>query len=629
MPNPGGRRHGRERQGGSDRRRSFGRGSQDRDAEAAPNAIGELRRSAAASTFGPGAVADLRTSKGAPVSVIMAGLDEWQDNFPDQERDLVYDPRLQRALGVDAFRLAPVWHSGEGSASRRIPAARFPRWLQCPKCHRIDETANWSTAAGDAGRWCAACTASAEGGSKVHVVPVRFIRACRAGHIDEFPWRNWLTHDANCRGSSILRLIARGTGLARLLLCCDGCAAERSMDAAFDRSGPGRWRCTRWEPWLGVTATECDEAMRAVQRGASNLYFPVSESSLLIPPWDDEIQLRLGHYWPDLLDVPPDERRSWLVTRVGNGRIQPPTGWSPEHFVSSVLERARVYEEPPADLRDGEWHRIAYSNPTTTPSRDFEVRLEVVRRELQPEVALLARVVRLREIRALRGFTRIDPPPSGGDTGPAVIAPISRRAYRWLPAVEVRGEGLVVGLDEAIVASWEARANVVRRFEPLNTAWRAQYLDRYGVEPRRRLTPRFLLVHTLAHVLMRRLSLQCGYSSSALRERLYVGDGMAGALIYTGTTDADGTLGGLQREGQAERAASLLREAIADVRWCSSDPLCSTGAMAAADSLNLAACHACSLAPETSCEEFNQFLDRACLIGTPAAPELGFFSAWV
>ena len=137
------------------------------------------------------------------------------------------------------------------------------------------------------------------------------------------------------------------------------------------------------------------------------------------------------------------------------------------------------------------------------------------------------------------------------------------------------------------------------------------------------------MIHTLAHALMGQLTLDCGYSSTALRERLYVRSGdraMAGLLIFTATTDDDGTLGGLQRQGDPERIGRTVEAAVRSQAWCSSDPLCIEDMMAPGDGLTLAACHACVLAPETSCEEFNRFLDRALLVGTPSQPGLGFFT---
>jgi len=174
---------------------------------------------------------------------------------------------------------------------------------------------------------------------------------------------------------------------------------------------------------------------------------------------------------------------------------------------------------------------------------------------------------------------------------------------------------------------------VIQRISALDERHKASWRERFGedVAPSP-ITPRQVLVHTLAHALMRQLTLDCGYSSTALRERLYVDQGeasMAGLLIYTATTDDDGTLGGLQREGSPDRMERTIKAAIQAQAWCSSDPLCIEDLLVGENGMSLAACHACVLAPETSCEAFNNFLDRALLVGSPQDPSLGFFHALV
>ena len=168
------------------------------------------------------------------------------------------------------------------------------------------------------------------------------------------------------------------------------------------------------------------------------------------------------------------------------------------------------------------------------------------------------------------------------------------------------------------------------RAHSVHEAWRDEWRRRYGQsEPTWRITARYLLAHTFAHAMMGQLTIECGYSTAALRERLYVSDGsdgMAGILMYTATSDSDGTLGGLQRQGDAHRIERAIGAAIRAMEWCSSDPLCIEGIIAGSDGLSIAACHACVLAPETACEEYNRFLDRASLVGLPGAPAVGFFS---
>ena len=246
---------------------------------------------------------------------------------------------------------------------------------------------------------------------------------------------------------------------------------------------------------------------------------------------------------------------------------------------------------------------------------------------LHPYFSRIVRVVRLREVRALRGFTRINPP---GDEDSPDIAAIAVGEPGWLPAVEVRGEGIFLAFNQDTLHRWEVRDLVEVRARRVHAAWRIEWQKRYGEgDLPWRITARYLLAHTFAHALMRQLTLECGYSTAALRERLYVsdgGEGMAGLLIYTATPDSDGTLGGLQRQGESHRVERAVDAAIQAMEWCSSDPLCIEGMIAGSDGLSLAACHACVLAPETACEEYNRFLDRALLVGLPGAPEVGFFS---
>ena len=126
------------------------------------------------------------------------------------------------------------------------------------------------------------------------------------------------------------------------------------------------------------------------------------------------------------------------------------------------------------------------------------------------------------------------------------------------------------------------------------------------------------------------MAFECGYDSSSLRERLYVSSGeeteMHGLLIYTASGDSEGTLGGLVRQGEPGRLDNTLKAAIENASICSSDPLCIESQGQGTSSLNLAACHACGLLPETSCEEGNLLLDRGLVIGTPDDEGLGYFS---
>lgn len=598
------------------------------------NNLGELRRSAAGSLFGPGAVVDFRAGD-APISAVAAGLEEWDRNFPPagmRNEQTIHEVRLQKKLRIQGFRLPPVSAEEFGrSDNKALVAVRFPNWLQCPQCSRLAESRAWSDETGQPGLYCAQCTQRMPGRRKVWVVPVRFVMACEAGHLDEFPWHTWLRHNEGCQKRAFLSLVSERAGLAGLILSCPNCHARRSMDRVFSED---TWEtfpnCRGRRPWLAGADQICEHKARAVQRGASNLYFPVVESALSIPPWSDQLQEALGVMWDQFVNVDDPEDRAHLVRILSKGELRPvlaELGLTPDAFVEQLNRRLDSHKQIDTENLRGEEHRQFTSGIADHGAeREFEMRPQPVPVALNFWFSHLVRVVRLREVRALKGFTRIHPP---GDPDSPNIAPISARRLDWLPAIEVRGEGIYLELEPSALSQWEKQAVVVERIRELDERYQADRRERFSDDKSPRpITPRRVLVHTLAHALMRQLTLDCGYSSTALRERLYVADGdtpMAGLLIYTATTDDDGTLGGLQREGASERIERTIIAAIQAQTWCSSDPLCIEDLLASTSGMSLAACHACVLSPETSCEEFNQFLDRALLVGTPAAPSLGFF----
>lgn len=299
---------------------------------------------------------------------------------------------------------------------------------------------------------------------------------------------------------------------------------------------------------------------------------------------------------------------------------------SPDELHQAIQQRVDLLSQS-NNLRTDEYpHFISSSGQTTDP--EFETRIEEVPEDLSRFISHLVRVVRLREVRAINGFTRIHPPDPNDET-PTLMAPLYDKKKSWLPAIEVRGEGIFLELEADAVGSWSTTPAVAERATQINAAYQTVYLQRYKKEPQRQISPAYLLLHTLAHALIRQLSLECGYSTSSLRERLYsdTEEKMCGVLIYTASPDCDGTLGGLTRQGTADRMGAILPSAIRAIQWCSSDPLCIEGVATLSEACNIAACHACMLIPETSCEEFNTLLDRALLVGTPKNKTVGFFSS--
>jgi hypothetical protein len=632
----------------------------------------EFRKSQGVVPFGVGAIIDFPDE-----SLMMAGLDAWPYDQSEGEirvkildASQIVDGRLAKRLSINLgrrinFFLSPT-ESPEGhgfaAAARGIegralmPFVRFPNWLFCPRC-RVMNCVPWNTQQGDDQLKCSNTERRVEGKGKTcgerpfrwrpMLAPVRFVIACENGHISDFPWISWVhsKKQQECNGGSgdLYIYSTPQAGLLGVMVQCVKCKSKRSMASSFRRGVLKEIfgdTCPGERPWLGPDAREnhCSSLPQTIQRGAANAYFASPVSSILIPPFSALMQQFLDR---------PDIWREIMSVRV-DGKLHEPfirqkaenLGQDPELFLEAVKERLKEEEgEPNQDEEDHvteEKYRLAeykaYLGPRPPEQEryDFDTKALLVTdyptwfQELFEAVVL---VKKLRETRVLTGFTRIVPPESlAGEPAALSINP-----KNWLPASEVRGEGIFVTFRTERLSSWSSKDKVINRYLPLKKRLN-NIQDQRGLEPRE-INPNLVLIHSFAHLLIRQMAFECGYDSSSLRERLYVSSGddteMHGLLIYTASGDAEGTLGGLVRQGEPGRLDNTLKAALENASICSSDPLCIESQGQGTSSMNLAACHACSLLPETSCEEGNLLLDRGLVIGTPDDEELGYFAGLI
>jgi hypothetical protein len=420
----------------------------------------------------------------------------------------------------------------------------------------------------------------------------------------------------------------KAAGLAGKFLRCENvdCVSKpRSLEGVLGGQALRGLKCRGRHPWYpGEADAQCPNPVRALQRGASNVYWGRIISAISIPPYSDDPARLFGDLWPAYEDLPAEHWDTSLTIHLAAGKLA-----APLKVLRDALERWHTRQgKSDDDLLSPEYAQFMRGCREEVREGEFEVLPQESPLELQGAVAGLGVVQRLREVQVLVSFTRINPPNGPFRDATQKDARLSARALPWLPASELKGEGIFFALDEAALAQWESRPSVrqrfVKRFEAI------QRDRREDEELPGMLSARFIMLHSLAHALITRLSLSCGYGSASIRERIYSTESstapMAGVLLLTSTPDADGTLGGLAREGRAERFVNTFIEGLRVQRWCASDPICITGAAALSSPRNGAACHACLLLPETSCAHYNTWLDRAFLVGTPEEPDIGFFS---
>jgi hypothetical protein len=196
-----------------------------------------------------------------------------------------------------------------------------------------------------------------------------------------------------------------------------------------------------------------------------------------------------------------------------------------------------------------------------------------------------------------------------------------QKSVKYFPAVESFGEGFFIDFDSKELSMWfeQHSEKITERIE-----WIQHNFDNTKINPNqeRKVSYQFVLIHTLCHLLIKELEFLCGYSSSSLQERLYIDDGMNGFLIYT-IAGSEGSYGGLVSLAKSGRLKNIFDSAVIRATDCASDPICihtdQTGQ--GVGGTNLAACYSCALLPETSCEEYNRFLDRRLIID----PDFGYY----
>ncbi len=566
-------------------------------------ALGDIRRNQLITTYGVGALVAVRNS-----SYMVCGIDRWE--VPADAR--IHEPRLEHRLRVEGFVVPPANNNG-----RDVPVIRFPWVHYCPECRRLGDHSLFCQFNADD---CTGCGQS--------LVPSRFIVCCSRGHIEDFPYFEWVHSGTGGTGGShdlFIETKGASASLRDIIIRCS-CGKSRSMDGAFGkRALAGVARCRGRRPWLGIRDSEdCTEVPRTLQRGASNVWFPVVASSISIPPWSEGTFALLDRHWTILQHIPEEALRP----TIEGLKLTEGTHYTVDDLINAIVQRRRGegLPEGPEALKRQEYEALLHSTPEKSRRDEFVcVPAPVIPEPVSDWIDTVMLVKRLREVRALLAFTRLLPPDS--EESPGHLAKLFLNDPRWRPAIEVTGEGVFMRLRIDKLSEWEKRPGVVERTERIrrNAERRTSNLGGNAQSA----TPRLLLIHTFAHALIAQWSLDCGYPAASLRERLYVSEDMCGFMIYTATSDSAGSLGGVVAQANPDGLATSFVESLNRMAWCSADPLCIEIDAQGVDGLNLAACHACALLPEVSCEEMNLFLDRGLLVGTPDHPELGFFRAVV
>lgn len=606
-----------------------------------------LRRSELITPNGVGAI----TTNSDGINMMPGALDFWFNDVKDVEEFQIKEERLKNIFKVKEFRLPPDYRVPFSNRQReqevnfniQIPMIRFPNYYYCSHCRVMSKQKDFSK---DSFIRCDACN-----NKFARLIQVPLIVACENGHLDDFPWEQWVHRDLNpaCKGQ--LKLLSTGGAtLSTMKVVCTACDADRKLEYLTARdsktlyenlSEGAKYKCTGRKPWFGNNSPNdenCECIPQPILKNATNAYYPQVLNAIYIPVVDqDEITKIIEQFNEPIIErkIAKYTEKSYTKKEI----IEELKFDFPKltKYEDTLLEKALdIYYTSHSDeisddelnLKLAEYEFLAKEELfdksdklKIVPSYNIKKGDNQLNKFGITQVNLIPKLI---ETRVLYGFSRIKEPPSISVNQHIIIENgkkklfIEPEKHNWLPAYQVFGEGIYLEFNDKILTKWEEKFIGSKRFKKLHE--RISNARNSGIRVKEDVTPRYVLLHTLAHLFIQEIVLSSGYSSSSLKERIYVGPNqekyMNGFLIYTATGDSEGTMGGLVRLGQTKKIAEILDRAIEKARWCSSDPICNEIGMdkgQGRDYVNGAACHNCTYVSEISCEEFNKYLDRGLI----------------
>ncbi len=617
-------------------------------------ADGEIRQSQILSTFGPGSMVDLPNA-----SVLIGGLNRWKFNRAGKREIIeerlgqkIYERFKSRYPDLATVKLyEPPENSQDGDGiTTGITAFIFPAWFVA----QTEES--WESATGKIYRSRPLLKYGAlhkgnkyidDDRIKRPVVPVRFVQACPNGHISDINWPAFVEHNNGCKNWHNLRLDEGGASndFADIFVRCVTCKARRPLSDATIPNSVALGRCEGKLPWLGPDDREVcvDPAPekkgqpyynRLLVRSASNAYFAQNLNVISLPDSNQKLRDAVNQVYDSVLQIAETLAMLQILrqTPLAAGVLK---GFSDEAVWQEVQRRRSNIPADDKKIKQVEIETLlSQSNAIgeDIPDSDFYATnrpLDHLPQFLKDKIDRIVLVHRLREVTAQIGFTRFEPFLADID-GELDIdvksAPIDREPT-WFPAIENKGEGVFISFSKAAIDDWTKQPAVQARGQELVKGFNI-WAQRRGVDPAKFKFPGtpYVLLHSLSHLLITAVSLECGYSASAIRERIYAGDYGYGILLYTGSAGSEGTLGGLVEVGN--RIESFLSSALELGKLCSNDPVCAQHKpvdLYEERFLHGAACHGCLLIAETACERNNEFLDRALVIDTVEYSGAAFF----
>lgn len=518
--------------------------------------LGEIRPNQLITTYGPGSIMDAVND-----SLTVLDIEYWDTNNIGKE---IRDARLASYMNVRRFFMPKT------GGKEDIPVVSFPYYHVCSKgtCKFLFDMRDYF----DLDQYkknqgevkCPKCGFPA--------YPSRFITVCEDGHMDDFPWRWWVHHgETSCKEDMYLKSTGNTSSLAELRVECN-CGARRDMSGAMQKEKFAGLCCSGNHPHRpGAKTKICKKSVIPSQRGASNVHFTVTRNAISIPPWTNPINDIMGAQRATieaLVEAMGEEAGLSFAYQKYFG-----DKYSYEDFKAAYDRLSQNIKEF-IELKEMEYAAITHHEDVEYQHdvKYFKAEEVALSESLKAYISRIIKIHRLREVRVLTGFTRLEAPEPEVDEQSHIVKLKCSSGEKWLPAVEINGEGVFIELNKGKINQWMQIETVKSRSDKYEECY-AVYCQKKGWENFKPRNAEYVLLHTLSHMLIKEMSMQSGYSSSALHERIYSSENMCGILIYTGAADKEGSLGGLVELGGMNKFLPLLKGALENGLTCTTEEI--------------------------------------------------------
>ncbi|WP_271400962.1 DUF1998 domain-containing protein [Salinicoccus roseus] len=607
----------------------------------------DIRKSQLLTPYGIGSLIDINNQ-----SIMIRDSEYWGDSD-----ESISDIRLEKALKARGFISPPIPSSNNYvKKNESVTGVRFPTWYFSPVTRELKKIETWKSSIQerDLQNFEKQPFEYINGYKRSNLVPVRLVCACKNGHVQDFPWFEWAHSESPCKDEKkhilYLRSYGNSTSLSQMVVKCS-CGSKKSLSGVFNQNvlkstvNKLQVSCKGDYVWKDSKDKKlCTADLHVLLRSQSGLYFPNLRSSVNIPFSTDSLleKIKRSSYfsgiekeirsYSNMGEAIDDDYLKMSLSRLSSEINEPEEKVLDEidnYYFSSSSKKMTVM-----DYKYDEYNVLS-GKTSYDKTQNINFDLNVIKNEefnKHKYTSLLTVITLVKSIEivtALTGYSRIDIPEAEtmliedeNDTQSNTVS-LKRSDGKYV-ALRSKGEGIFIEFSSEKIEEW---MNNIEHSKTSSIIYSKESKVKH--ESHLKYTnPKFYMIHTFSHILIKELTQTSGYSSSALKERLYFSEekNMYGVLIYTSSNDENGTLGGLVKQGVPHNFFRIIDEAIERASWCSYDPVCINSNGQGRDSLNLASCYACSLVPETSCEFMNAFLDRKTLIGELAKPMGGFFT---